>query len=85
MDERAHLAGRLCPGGQDAVRGIAEAVTGHADDRAPTDTGEQAQMMRDSTDAIRLHFAEADQRSSTGWPSLWPSPFCVRCGTRGDG
>ncbi|MEW2633784.1 MFS transporter [Streptomyces sp. NPDC048389] len=46
---------------QDASRGIAEAVTGHADDRAPTGSGEQAQLMRDSMDAIRLDFAEANQ------------------------
>jgi EmrB/QacA subfamily drug resistance transporter len=46
---------------QDASRGISEAVTGHADDQAPTGSGEQAQLMRDSMDAIRLDFAEANQ------------------------
>jgi EmrB/QacA subfamily drug resistance transporter len=49
------------PAAEDAGRGIAEAVTGHADDRAPTGAGEQAQLMRDSMDAIRLDFAEANQ------------------------
>jgi EmrB/QacA subfamily drug resistance transporter len=44
-----------------AGRDIAEAVTGHADDRAPSGAGEGARIMRDSMDAIRMDFAEANQ------------------------
>ncbi|MET9419532.1 MFS transporter [Streptomyces sp. NPDC006540] len=44
-----------------AGRDIAEAVTGHADDRAPSGAGDGARIMRDSMDAIRMDFAEANQ------------------------
>ncbi|MFK4596622.1 EmrB/QacA subfamily drug resistance transporter [Streptomyces pristinaespiralis] len=46
---------------REAGRDIAQAVTGHADDRAPSGTGEGARIMRDSMDAIRMDFAEANQ------------------------
>jgi EmrB/QacA subfamily drug resistance transporter len=46
---------------REAGRDIAEAVTGHADDRAPSGAGEGARIMRDSMDAIRMDFAEANQ------------------------
>jgi MFS family permease len=46
---------------REAGRDIAQAVTGHADDRAPSGTGEGARIMRDSMDGIRMDFAEANQ------------------------
>ncbi|MFJ8884864.1 MFS transporter [Streptomyces sp. NPDC102402] len=45
----------------DAARSVAEAVTGHADAREPAGDGRIATLMRDSMDAVRLDFAEANQ------------------------
>ncbi|MFD6274776.1 MFS transporter [Streptomyces sp. NPDC060209] len=45
----------------DAARSVAEAVTGNADAQEPAGDGRIATLMRDSMDAIRLDFAEANQ------------------------
>lgn len=45
----------------DAARSVAEAVTGNPDAQAPTGDGRIATLMRDSMDAVRLDFAEANQ------------------------
>ncbi|MFJ4122718.1 MFS transporter [Streptomyces sp. FT05W] len=45
----------------DAARSVAEAVTGNADAKEPAGDGRTATLMRDSMDAIRLDFAEANQ------------------------
>ncbi|MFJ8075625.1 MFS transporter [Streptomyces sp. NPDC096176] len=57
------LAGRGVPddAAREAGRSIAEAVSGHPDDKAPTGDGPVANIMRDSMDAIRMDFAEANQ------------------------
>ena len=44
-----------------SARSVAEAVTGNADTREPAGDGRIATLMRDSMDAIRLDFAEANQ------------------------
>lgn len=44
-----------------AARHIAEAVTGNADARRPTGHGRAAELTRESMQAIRLDFAEANQ------------------------
>ncbi|MFF3322223.1 MFS transporter [Streptomyces sp. NPDC002889] len=46
---------------QDAARSVAEAVTGHPDGQEPSGSGPVASAMRDSMDAIRLDFAQANQ------------------------
>lgn len=46
---------------RDAARSVAEAVTGNPDAREPTGDGRTATLMRDSMDAVRLDFAEANQ------------------------
>lgn len=48
------------PAGE-AARSVAEAVTGHPDTQAPSGDGRIATLMRDSMDAVRLDFAEANQ------------------------
>ncbi|MCL6739213.1 MFS transporter [Streptomyces neyagawaensis] len=48
-------------GAREAARDIAEAVTGHPDSRTPSGEGPLATAMRDSMDAIRMDFAEANQ------------------------
>ncbi|MEU8707707.1 MFS transporter [Streptomyces sp. NPDC048565] len=45
----------------DAARSVAEAVTGNPDAQQPKGTGHVATLMRDSMDAVRLDFAEANQ------------------------
>ncbi|MFD8792201.1 MFS transporter [Streptomyces vinaceus] len=44
-----------------AARGIAEAVIGHPDDRAPTGGGPTATLMRSSFEAVHMDFAQANQ------------------------
>ncbi|MFI2041049.1 MFS transporter [Streptomyces bottropensis] len=46
---------------QEAARDIAESVTGNPDSQAPSGDGRVATAMRDSMDAIRMDFAEANQ------------------------
>lgn len=46
---------------RDAARGVAEAVSGQADTRGPTGGGPIARTVRDSMDAIRMDFAEANR------------------------
>ncbi|MBM9620779.1 MFS transporter [Streptomyces zhihengii] len=57
------LQGKGVPAGaaQDAARSVSEAVTGHADGATPSGTGPLATTMRDSMDAIRMDFAQANQ------------------------
>ncbi|MEU0132019.1 MFS transporter [Streptomyces sp. NPDC006289] len=45
----------------DAARSVAEAVTGNADAQQPSGDGRVATLMRDSMDAVRMDFAEANQ------------------------
>ncbi|MFJ7049889.1 MFS transporter [Streptomyces sp. NPDC101112] len=46
---------------REAARDVAEAVTGNPDSQAPSGEGPVATAMRDSMDAIRMDFAEANQ------------------------
>ncbi|WP_443049352.1 MFS transporter [Streptomyces sp. NBC_00178] len=46
---------------REAARSVAEAVTGHADAKEPGGDGRIAALMRDSMDAVRMDFAEANQ------------------------
>lgn len=46
---------------QGAARNIAEAVTGHPDDRSPTDGGPTSALMRNAFQAVHMDFAEANQ------------------------
>ncbi|MET7639293.1 MFS transporter [Streptomyces sp. NPDC005438] len=46
---------------RDAGHSVAEAVTGHGDKRGPESDGPVATVVRDSMDAIRMDFAEANQ------------------------
>ncbi|WP_328861040.1 MFS transporter [Streptomyces sp. NBC_00306] len=46
---------------RDAARNVAEAVTGNPDAKTPTGDGPIATAMRDSMNAIRMDFAEANQ------------------------
>ncbi|WP_443080343.1 MFS transporter [Streptomyces sp. SP18BB07] len=46
---------------RDAARDVSEAVTGNPDSQAPGGDSEVATVMRDSMDAIRMDFAEANQ------------------------
>ncbi|MFF3176625.1 MFS transporter [Streptomyces sp. NPDC057900] len=57
------LRGEGVPSGpaHTAARHIAEAVTGNADARQPTGHGRAAELTRESMQAIRLDFAEANQ------------------------
>ncbi|MFC8226063.1 MFS transporter [Streptomyces sp. NPDC057287] len=57
------LTSRGVPAGVagDAARSVSEAVTGNPDAQEPTGDGRIATLMRDSMDALRLDFAEANQ------------------------
>lgn len=57
------LTSRGVPAGtaNDAARSVAEAVTGNPDAQEPAGDGRIATLMRDSMDAVRLDFAEANQ------------------------
>lgn len=57
------LRSRGLPDGEarEAGRDVAEAVTGQADQRAPSGTGRLAETMRESMGAIRMDFAEANR------------------------
>lgn len=57
------LQSKGVPAGEarDAARSVAEAVSGQADTRQPSGGGDVARAMRDSMDAIRMDFAEANQ------------------------
>nr|WSW57606.1 MFS transporter [Streptomyces sp. NBC_00998] len=46
---------------QGAARNIAEAVTGHPDDRSPTDGGPTSTLMQSAFQAVHMDFAEANQ------------------------
>lgn len=46
---------------REASRSIAEELSGHPDDKAPTGDGPIANTMRNAMDAIRMDFAEANQ------------------------
>ncbi|MEU1278692.1 MFS transporter [Streptomyces sp. NPDC005805] len=46
---------------REAGRSVAQSVTGHADGRTPTGDGPVETVMRDSMNAIRMDFAEANQ------------------------
>lgn len=57
------LTSRGVPAGaaNDAARSVAEAVTGNPDAQEPSGGGRVATLMRDSMDAVRMDFAEANQ------------------------
>ncbi|MFD6990815.1 MFS transporter [Streptomyces sp. NPDC059943] len=59
----ATLRAKGLPAGEarDAAKSVAEAVSGQADTRQPSGGGEVARIMRDSMEAIRMDFAEANQ------------------------
>ncbi|KOY56843.1 MFS transporter [Streptomyces sp. XY332] len=46
---------------QGAARSIAEAVTGHPDDRSPTGGGPTSTLLRSAFEAVHMDFAEANQ------------------------
>ncbi|KRD11917.1 MULTISPECIES: MFS transporter [unclassified Streptomyces] len=60
---RNTLESRGVPSGTagDAARGVAEAVTGNADNRQPSGDGPVATTVRESMSAIRMDFAQANQ------------------------
>lgn len=59
----ATLRAKGLPAGEarDAAQSVAEAVSGQADARQPTGSGDVARTMRDSMEAIRMDFAQANQ------------------------
>ncbi|WP_124271408.1 MFS transporter [Streptomyces sp. ADI96-02] len=59
----ATLRGRGVPEGaaRDAAEAVAQSVTGNADSRGPSGGGPVAEVVRDSMQAIRVDFAEANQ------------------------
>ncbi|MET7450238.1 MFS transporter [Streptomyces sp. NPDC005508] len=61
VEETLKAKGVPAGAANDAARSVAEAVTGNPDAQEPTGSGPVATLMRDSMDAVRMDFAEANQ------------------------